>query len=549
MIILQLLDALLAQLHQKPVKTDVRKSRHSRISSPSGTEERNRLTRTGVASAPRYGSLFPPVNVPGVALYSEDKNEERDRIVENVLISSVKDEKAKLQEQVPDYWLTGENNDFKRRRNMNLPTKPAYGRKGAFHDQGLNTDFPAFNKDPLKDKPSWNKDILLFSQDETYQIQKASEDIIRSILAKMLKDLSSGPSDRSDYEDGREASLLTSREPQDPSHQEWMDQMSSVSEIHTVSQDTVDAILKILHVTSCHIIEHSSSVHQTPLDNADVPSKELLQIWFDSKRKMKILSALSVDPTKLSWVESGTSGSTSESVDNLNDKTISTIFKKLNSFICPKLQTCFKPESHAAHSKPAPDKKSSFRSHLSTFTTKVVKIVLGAIQKELRHNKKNLNVRKNSPPKNFRDTGFFADAENELDSVVTKLNNDIMTSSLATCICEVLSGNTDKSNILLPSDKLRSKISHGTDGIDQQKLLPSHCPRMQKEVHQCTRFQVLGRIGDALYGMLCKLTGDHPHAPLSDEQNTEGINKNLRTTSTLQSSIKLISRTILEGIV
>lgn len=441
-IILQLLDALLAQLHQKPVKTDVRKSRHSRLSSPSGTEERNRLTRTGVASAPRCGSLFPPVNVPGVALYSEDKNEEIDRIVENVLISPIKDEKAKLQEQVPDYWLTGENNDFKRTRNTNVPTKPAYGRKVAFHDQGLNTDLPTFNKDPLKDKPSWNKDILLFSQDETYQIQKASEDIIRSILAKMLKDLSSGPSDHSDYEDGREASLLTSRKPQDPSHQEWMDQMFSVSEIHTVSQDIIDAILKILHVTSRHIIEHSSSVHQTPLDNADVPNKELLQIWFDSKRKMKFLSALSVDPTKLSWVESGTSGSTSESVDNLNDKMFSAIFKNLNSFICPKLQTCFKPESRAAHSKPAPDKKSSFRSHLSTFTTEVVKIVLDAIQKELRHNKKNLNVRKNSPPKNFRDTGFFADAENELDSVVTKLNIDIMTSSLATCICEVLSGNT-----------------------------------------------------------------------------------------------------------
>ena len=72
---------------------------------------------------------------------------------------------------------------------------------------------------------------------------------------------------------------------------------------------------------------------------------------------------------------------------------------------------------------------------------------------------------------------------------------------------------------------------------------------MQEEVHQCTRFQVLDRVGDALYDMLCKLTGDHPHSPLSDEQNTEGINKNLRTTSTLQSSIKLISHTILEGIV
>lgn len=93
---------------------------------------------------------------------------------------------------------------------------------------------------------------MLFSQDETYQIQKASEDIIRSILAEILKDLSSGTSDHSDYEDGREASLLTLRKPQDPSHQEWMDQMFSVSEIHTVSQDIVDDILKILHITSSY---------------------------------------------------------------------------------------------------------------------------------------------------------------------------------------------------------------------------------------------------------------------------------------------------------
>ena len=139
------------------------------------------------------------------------------------MISSIKDEKAKLQEQVPDYWLTGENADFKHKRNMNLPTKPAYGHEVAFHDQGLNTDLPTFNKDPLKDKPGLNKDILLFSQDETYQIEKASEDIIRSILAKMFKDLSSGPSDHSDYEDGREASLLTSRKPQDPSILDVMD--------------------------------------------------------------------------------------------------------------------------------------------------------------------------------------------------------------------------------------------------------------------------------------------------------------------------------------
>ena len=413
-IILQLLDDILAQLHQTPVKTDVQKSRHSRMSSPSGTEEENRVTSTRVTNAPRYGRLFSPINVPGMVLYSEDENEEIDKIVENVLISSIKDEKAKLQEQVPDHWLTKENAGFKYKSNMNLPTKPAYQDKVAFHDQGLNTDLPTFNnKDLFKDKPGVKKDILLFSQDETYQIQKASENIVRSILAQTPKDISSGLSEHLDYKNGREASLLTSGKPQDLSHQEWMDQMFSVSEIHTVAQDIVDAILKILHMASSHIIGYSSSVHQTSLDNADIPNKEPLATWFDSKRK-KFLSALGIDSTKHTWLEPGASGSTSEPVDHINDKIINTIFKKLNSFICPKLQNCFKPESHAAHSKPAPDKKSLSRSHLSVYTTKVIKIVLDAIQEELQYNKKNLNLRKSSPPKNFRDRGFFTDTENEL---------------------------------------------------------------------------------------------------------------------------------------
>ncbi|KAB1252624.1 Fibrous sheath-interacting protein 2 [Camelus dromedarius] len=548
--IFQLLGDILAQLHQKPVKIDVQKSKLTRMSSPPGTEEENRLTSTGVVNGPRNRCLFPPINVPGMVLYSEDENEEIDKIVENVLISTIKDEKAKLQEQSPDHWLTRENAGFKYKRNTNLLTKPAYQDKVAFHNWGLNTDLSTFNiKDLFKDKPGWNKDILFFNQEETHQIQKASENIITSVLAQTLKDISSGPSDYLDYKNGRETSLLTSGKPQDLSHQEWMDQMFSMSEIHTVAQEIVDAILKILHIASSHIIGHSSSVRQTGLDNGDVPNKEPLEIWFESKRKMKILSALGIDPTKHPCLEPGASGSTSEPVVYINDKIIYTIFKKLNSFICPKLQNCFKPESHAAHSNPEPDKKSVFRFHLSAYTTKVVKIVLDAIQKELQYNKKNINLRKSSPPKNFRDTGFFADTEKELDSFVTKLNNDIMTSSLATCICEVLSGNTDKSNILLPSNKLWSKISYGTVDIDQQKLLPSHCPHMQEEIHTYARLQVLDRIGDTLYDMLCKLIGNHPHSPLFGDQNEEWITENLRTTSTLQSNIKFISHTILEDIV
>ncbi|XP_030885958.1 fibrous sheath-interacting protein 2-like [Leptonychotes weddellii] len=545
-ILLHLLDDVLAQLHQKPAKTDVQKRRHPRLSSPSGTEEEHRLTSTSVANDPRHGCLFPPINVPGMVLYSEDENKEIDKIVENVLISSIKDEKAKLQEQAPDHWLTRENADLKYKRNMNLSTKPAYQDEVAFHDWGLKTDLPAFNnKDLFKDKPCLNKDLLIFSQDEKHQIQKASEDIITSILAQMLQDLSSGLSGHSGY---KEASLLTSGSPQDLSNQERMNQMFSASEIQIVAQEIVDAVLKILHIAYSHIIRHSSSVPQTSLDNADVPNKEPLEIWLESNRKMKFLSVLDIDPTKHPWLETEETESTPEPVVHINDRITYTVFKKLNSFICPKLQNCFKLESHADHSKPAPDKKSSFQSHLSTYTTKVVKIVLDAIQKELKYNKKNLNLGKCGPPKDFIDTGVFADNEKELDFVVTKLNNDIMTSSLATCICELLSGNTDKSNVL-PSDKLRSKISYETAEIDQQQLVPSQYPHMQEEVHKCTRLQVLDRIGDTLYDMLHKLIGDRPCSPLSDEQNREWINENLRTTTALQSNIQLISYTILEDII
>ncbi|XP_023381266.1 fibrous sheath-interacting protein 2-like [Pteropus vampyrus] len=546
-IILQLIDDILSQLPREPMKTNVQKSRHLRLSSPSGTEEENKLTSTMVANGHRSECLFPPINVPDMVFYSEDENEEIDKIVETVLLSSIKNEKAKLQEQVHDHWLTRENVGFEYKRNKNLSTKTAYRNKVAFQDWRLKTDIPTFkNKDLFKYKPCLNKDILLFSQNEKHQIQKASDNIITSILAQVLKDTYSGPFGHLDYKNGKEASLLSSEKPQDLSHQEWMDQMFSVSEIRRVAQEIVDAVLRILHIASIDIIRYSSPVQQTFLDNADIPSKKPLELWFKSKRKKKFFPVLGIEPTKDPWLEPRESESTSEPIVNINEKIIYTIFKKLNSFICPKLQSCSKPESHAAHLKPALDR---FYSHLSAYTTKVVKIVLDVIQKELKHNEKNLNLRKSGHPKNFIDTGFFSDTEKELDSVITTLNNDIMASSLATCICEVLSGNTDTSNVLFPSDKLRSKISYGTIDIDQQKLLPSHCPHMQEEVHKCPRLQVLDRIGGTLYDMLRELIRDRPYSPLSDEQNRDRINENLRKNIPLQSNIQLISHTILEDII
>ncbi|XP_072673892.1 fibrous sheath-interacting protein 2-like [Canis lupus baileyi] len=547
-IILHLLDDVLTQLHQKPEKTDVQKRRYPGLSSLSGPEEEHRLASTRTANDSRHGCLFSPINVPGMVLYSEDENKEIDKIVENVLISSIKDEKAKLQEQVSDHWLTRENADLKYKRNVNSPTKPAYQDQVAFYKWGLKTDLPASGtKGLFKDKPCLNKDLLLFSQEEKHQIQKASENIITSILAQMLQDISSGPSGHFDYKNDNKASLLTSGSPQDLSNQEWMNQMFSVSEIQIVAQEIVDAVLKILHIAYSHIIRHSSSVPQTPLDNADIPNEEPLEIRLESKRKMKFLSVLDTDPTKHPWLEPEETKSTPEPAVHINDKITYTIFKKLNSFISPKLQNHLKPESPVDHSKPAPDKKSSFQYYLSTYTTKVVKIVLDAMQKELKYNKKNLNLGKSDPPKGFIDTGIFADNEKELDSFVTKLNNDIMTGSLAACIYELLSGNTGKSNVLLPSDKVRSKVSYETSDNDQQKLVPSQSPHMLEEVHKCTGLQVLDRIGDTLYDMIHKLIGDHPCSPLSDEQNREWI-KNLRTTA-LQSNIQLISCIILEDVI
>ncbi|XP_054551536.1 fibrous sheath-interacting protein 2-like [Talpa occidentalis] len=544
-IILQLLDDILTQLHQRPAKTDAQESTHARLRSPPNTKEKNRLASTRTTNGPNYACLFPPVNVPGMVLYSEDEKEEINRIVGNVLISSIQQEKANLQEQSPDHWLTRENAGFKYKINMDLPTKTAYGGKVAFHQCQLNTDFPAFtNEESFKDEPHLNKDTLLFSQEEKYQIEKASENIITHILAQMLKDLPSGPSSNFDYKNGKEVSLITFVKPHDLSHEEWMNRMFSVSEIHIVAQEIVDAILKVLHTTFSHI-EHSSSAHETSLENIDIPNEDPLERWFDSNKKMKFLSALDIDPIKHNWLEYEESESTSEPPVHINDKITYTVFKKLCSFICPKLQNCFKPESHTTYSNPAPD-KTPLHSHISACTTKVVNIIFDAIQKELKYNKKNLNGKTSQPVSNFVDTGFGTDAEKKLDSVVTKLNNDIMKSSLAACICEMLSGNSNKSNILFPSDKLQSKISYRSADRGQQNLLPSHCPPMDEEVHKCPRSQVLDRIGSILYDLLYKLIGDHPHSPLSDEQNQEWINENLRTITPLRSNIQLIAHTILE---
>ncbi|MBZ3886124.1 Fibrous sheath-interacting protein 2 [Sciurus carolinensis] len=548
---LELLDDIMTQLHQNSRKRDVQISTCSRLSRLSGPEEENRLAGTRVADGPRYGQLLPPINVPGMVLYSEDENEEINKIVENVLISSIKGEKVKSPEQFPDHWSKRGNSGLEYKRNIDLSTRSACPSKEASQDWRSTTDIPVFNNtDFLKDKPCLSKDIWIFSQDEKQKIEKVSENVIISTLTEVFKNIPSVSLGYLANKNGQEASLLISGKPQGLSHQEWMGQLFSTGEIHIVAQELAGAVLEILcmgssHITSASKHPVSSSVHQSSVYNANVPNEEPLEIWLESKKKMKFLSALGKDSTMNSQLEPEESTSTSESIVHINDKITHTIFKKLKSFISPKLQICCKPGSHAT-----PGKKCFFQPLLSTYTTKVVKIVLDGIQKGLKCNKKNRNLRVRGLPQNFKDTEFPVNAEKELDFAVMKLNNDIMTSSLVTCICEVLSGMTDESNTPLPSRELRSKISFGTADVDQQTFSPFGWLPTQKEVHESAGLQILDRIGDTLYDLLCKLTGDQLHPLSSDnESNREWIDEHLRMTTALQPDVQHISQSILEDII
>uniref|UniRef100_A0A8C7AAE6 Fibrous sheath interacting protein 2 n=1 Tax=Neovison vison TaxID=452646 RepID=A0A8C7AAE6_NEOVI len=561
-VFLQLLDDIFTQLHQERVNAGIQKCRHSRPRNLSDTEEKYRLTGTRLANGPKSRRLFPPINVPGMVLYSEDDNEEIDKIVKNVLDSSFKDEKPKSQKRVPQNWFTKGNTSFEYKRNSKPPTNAASQRsKVAFCDGGLKTELPSFNnKEILKEKPCLNTDILIFSRDQHHHIQKASENVVKSILTDMLKDLSSVPPGPLDNKTGKEASVLVSEKSQRLSYQEWMDQMFSVSEIRAVSREITDAVLNILHKASRCIPNTtkssiSSSVHtslgisDTPHMVKEAPNKKSLKVWFDSEKKVKYLSSFNVDPAKTNVSQS--EKSEPQSIDDITDKIINTVFKRLKLFICPKLQMGFKPSVV---------EKSSLQSQLSTYTTKVVNIVLHAIQNELELSKRSLNHRERDDTKSPTGKGFFADTD-KLESLVS-----IMESPLLTCICELLSsGRSDQSNISLPSDKPKSATSYGSDSTDKQNILPNrqdkksfykylatpcalHSVVNGKDVKDNARLQVLDSIGETLYEMLLKLIGAHPHHQPPNSKLNREKNENPEMATPLQSNIQLISKTILEYI-
>ncbi|XP_038194129.1 fibrous sheath-interacting protein 2 [Arvicola amphibius] len=558
-VLLQLLDDVLTQLHRVPAKADVKKHRQPRVRNLPAAEEKYRLTATRNFSGLRTKKPFPPINVPGMVLYSEDDDEEIDNLVKSVLDSSFTDEKIKSQEQVPNYWPTKRDTCFESKRSHKLPTKPTCQSKVGSHDWGLNLELSLSSEDIVRTKHCLTNDPSIFSQDQKYQIQKASENIVKHILTEMLKDMSSVSSHHPESKIDEETSAFVSEKSQGLSDQEWMEQHFSGSEICAFAREITDSVINILHKALKYIpntIKNAiSSVHQTCPDHSatpqtakEIPNKTPFGVWFDSEKKMKYLSSLNVETDKSSQLRSG--GCEPKRVNDITDKIINTIFKRLKLFVCPKLPI----------GKKSLLVEKSLHSQLSTYTMKIVNIVLDAIQTELEHSKIVPNLREADHTKCHTSKGLFADSNERTDSHVRSVN-DIMESPLLACICEMISStNEDQPSTSTSTDKAVPTMLCGSDNINKQNMLSSkqdkssfrrilatpclhHSVSNGKDTKESPKLQVLDEIGETLHEMLSKLTGAHPDSqPSCSKQSTEKSTKDPPTLSNVQ----LISKAILE---
>lgn len=558
-VLLQLLDDVLTQLHRVPAKADVKKHRQPRVRNLPDAEEKYRLTSARTFNGLRTKKPFPPINVPGMVLYSEDDDEEIDNLVKSVLDSSFTDEKIKAQEQVPNHWPTKRDTCFESKRSHKLPTKPTCQSKVGSHDWGLKLELSLDSEDIVRTKHCLTNDPSIFSQDQKYQIQKASENILKHILTEMLKDMSLVSSHHPGSKINEETSAFVSEKSQGLSDQERMEQHFSGSEICAFAREITDSVINILHKASKYIpntIKNAiSSVHQTCPDHSDtsktakeIPSKTPFKVWFDSEKKMKYLSSLNVEIEKSSQLRSG--GCEPKCVNDITDKIINTIFKRLKLFVCPKLQI----------GKKSLLVEKSLHSQLSTYTMKIVNIVLDAIQNELELNKIIPNLRQADHTKCRTSKGLFVDPNEAVDSHVRSVN-DIMESPLLAHIYEMISStNENQSSTSTSTDKAVSTTLCGSDNVNKQSILSSkqdktsfrqylatpclhHSVTNGKDLKESPKLQVLDEIGETLHEMLSKLTGAHPDSqPSCSKQSTEQSTKD----PPILSNVHPISKAILE---
>ncbi|XP_036284728.1 fibrous sheath-interacting protein 2 [Pipistrellus kuhlii] len=563
-VFLQLLDDIFTQLHQEPVKAEAPRGRRPRPRPPAHAEEEYRLAGTTIASGTEPRRPLPPINVPGMVLYSDEDSEEIDRLVENALDSSLRSEKGKSQDWGPECWFSERSTCFD--RSSKPPPRPASLRSKVLFYEGSKTEAPgAHKKEVFKGKVCSTKDTLTFSQDQKRQIQKASASVIKGVLMEMLKSLSCPPGTPGGS--AGKAAAAFSGKPPGLSVQEQLDQLFSVSEVNEVAQDITEAVIDILHAALGRIPDTPESPvppsgRHTLLDHShtpdvarEAPHKKPLNIWFDSETKMKYLSSLDLGPDTAS--SPGSQAWEPQPVDDISGDIVDTVFKKLKGLVYPKLQVSATPPCV---------EPSSLHRQLSAYAAKVVGIVLQAIQDELELGQK-------SPPGAADDDGKPlgggeppADVD-DVDSLVSDLGKDFVASPLLSCICEMLSSaHSDRSSVSLLPEEPGPSVSCGPDGIGQPPRLPS---RQEKQafcrslatpcaIHSepdgtdCKdggKLQVLDSIGETLLDMLCHLLGADPEGPPPGAQPPrEKTSESQGTALKLSPHLQHLSRTILDSI-
>ncbi|XP_060246518.1 fibrous sheath-interacting protein 2 [Meriones unguiculatus] len=562
-VLLQLLDDVLTQLHRDPVKTSVKKHRQPRVRSLSNPEEKYRLAGPRSLNGLRTKRPFPPVNVPGMVLYSEDDDEEIDNLVQSVLDSSFSDEKIKPQEHTPHHWPTKRDTCFKSKRSNKPSTKLTSQGKVECQDCGLKLELSVSSDDIPKTKHHLRTDASIFSQDQKHQIQKASENIVKHILIEMISDMSSvssSPSGSKLDEDAPPHPFI-SETSERLADQDWLGKMFSGSEIQVFAQEITDSVINILYKASKYIPNTiKNAFNQTCLYHSDISkdtsSKTPFNVWFDSEKKMKYLSSLNIELENNSRLRSGECES--KRVNDITDKIINTIFKSLKLFICPKLQTSNKSSLVG----------KSLHSQLSTYTMKIVNIVLQAIQNELEISKINPNPREPNHSKCHTSKGWPTDSSEAVDCYGIGVK-DSMESPLLTCICEMISStNKDQTKFSPSTDKAKPTTLCGSEDTRKKSILLNkresssfrqylatpcvhHSVASEKDIKDSPKLQVLDRIGETLHEMLRKLTGEHPDSqPSCNQENTENLHKDTpeslhKDTPTLP-NVQLLSKGILE---
>ncbi|XP_038604347.1 LOW QUALITY PROTEIN: fibrous sheath-interacting protein 2 [Tachyglossus aculeatus] len=540
--LLRLLDDLLGELDAgKSGEARTRqedRNQPPRASTPVPHKGGYRVAASGAPPAdPRAGRPSLPINVPGMVIYSEEETEAAEKMVASALDSCYGD------------WPPSGPRD-------------GSGRAGPREDRlRVNSAFPdppgSLGKelDALGDasgspgRSRVDREAAVFSRDEKRPIQRAAENVVTAVLSETFHTVAGPGRDPPASTLGPEGRPARAPDPPIPA-----------AEVRAVACEMVDAVLATLQAAALRL----------PTDSLPAPAGGALDVWFESGKKMKSLPPLGPDR--------GTSARPEPRPGEIGDRLDGLISKQLKTLVFSRLQAGPDPGSHssgrrsrvppgpgwAATARP-PLKGASLREELEVYTAKVVRVVLGTIQTELEAKKEERRAGHPARRASPAPTAPLGISDRELDSMVSRLNDEIMASSLVTCVFELLAGSRDDADDALPgSMEGGERRTRPATPAAPRRSLPRECGARPCVLHSVfddggesrhperLRARVLKGIGATLGEMLQRVGGEPERAPRDPRPfgaPGEACSlERLRAAPGLEARIQLVSNAILEDI-